>query len=462
MLKALCRIKKGPKMKKELLSIIKDKERIFTENIPKKFLSDGLQRKIGNASALVFVKTTAEVSQIMKYAYKKNIAVTIRGAGTNLVGSTVPTQKGIVLDLSKMNRILEIDCETLTATVEAGVLLKDLAEKVLSIGYFYPPDPGEKNSTIGGNIATNAGGMRAIKYGVTRDYVHGLEAVLADGSIINMGGKTVKDASGLSLKNLIVGSEGTLAVVTKCILKLVPKPETFKSVILPYKSLTAAIISVAKLLKADIKPTAIEFIEESVLLLGEKYSGEKFPSLKADAYLLIAFDGSLLEVNSNIEKLKNVAFNYGAKDVLPLNETDAEIVWKIRGCLVNAVEAINQQEPVDIVVPIDKTAEFVNFVHKTEANSGIKMVAFGHAGDGNVHLCVIRDKNKTKIKNVLDVLYAKAYELNGLTSGEHGIGLSKKTYFFKNTPKINLILMRNIKKAFDKKQILNKHISYLL
>ena len=207
-----------------LRALIPDETRLrFGEDIAPEYLSDTLGRLRGKASALVFVRSTEEVSAVMKYAYARNIPVTPRGAGTNLVGSTVPLDGGIILDLSQMNRVLELDADTMTVTVEPGLLLQDLQAYVEARGLFYPPDPGEKTASIGGNISTNAGGMRAVKYGVTRDYVRGLTAVQADGTVLTVGGKNVKDASGLSLKNLFIGSEGTLCVITRCILRLIPK-----------------------------------------------------------------------------------------------------------------------------------------------------------------------------------------------------------------------------------------------
>ena len=218
----------------DLYKIIKDKERVIIGNVEDKYLTDTLCRLKGKADAVVFPLNTEEVSGILKFANENEIPVTPRGAGTNLVGSTVPLNGGIVLDLSKMNRILELDKETFTLTVEPGVLLKDVQSYVEERGLFYPPDPGEKTATIGGNISTNAGGMRAVKYGVTRDYVRGLEVVLADGQVIEIGKKVIKDSSGLSLKNLIIGSEGTLGVITKCMLKLIPKPKISLSVLVSF------------------------------------------------------------------------------------------------------------------------------------------------------------------------------------------------------------------------------------
>ena len=255
-----------------LRAIITDENRLVFDPIPSEYLSDALGRLHGEAEALVFPVSTEEVSGVLRYAHENRIPVTPRGAGTNLVGSTVPIQGGIVLDLSRMNRILELDKDTMTAVVEPGILLQDFQAFVEREGLFYPPDPGEKASSIGGNISTNAGGMRAVKYGVTRDYVRGLEVVLADGTVLNVGGKQVKDASGLSLKHLLIGSEGTLAVITKCLLRLIPKPETSVSILVPYADLNAGINSVLTILRANANPTAVEFMERKVVALGEAFS----------------------------------------------------------------------------------------------------------------------------------------------------------------------------------------------
>ncbi len=455
--------------KTDILQIIKDESRVFFDKqIEGRFLSDTLGRLVGKADALVFATSTEEVSGLLKYADANKISVTPRGAGTNLVGSTVPQNGGIIIDFSKMNKILEFDADTFTATVESGILLKDFQAFVESKGFFYPPDPGEKSASIGGNIATNAGGMRAVKYGVTRDYVRGLEVVLADGSVTWVGSKNVKDASGLSLKNLIIGSEGTLAVITKCILKIIPKPEYSKSVLVPFADLESGISTVQKILFANANPTAVEFVERKVVELGEKFTGIKYPHPEAAAYLLLTFDGKQNEVKENLEIIKNVVLQNGALDfVIPESPERLEEIWKVRGCLVKAVEATSEQEPVDLVVPIDKVAEFIEFVNKTQKKVGMQMVAFGHAGDGNVHLCVVRGSRseeewKTELQKNMECVYSKAYELGGLTSGEHGIGLSKRHYFLKETKNTNLQMMNAIKTSLDPHHILNNKISYVL
>ena len=450
-----------------LYEIIPDADRVVTEGIEDRYLSDTLGRLKGNAAALVFIKSAEEAAAVIRRCREERIPVTPRGAGTNLVGSTGPVDGGIILDFSKMNRILELDRDTMTITVEPGILLQELQAYVEERGLFYPPDPGEKQSTIGGNISTNAGGMRAVKYGVTRDYVRGLEIVTPDGDILNIGGKNVKDASGLSLKNLIVGSEGTLAVITKCILKLIPKPEYSKSALIPYPDLKSGIHSVLAILQAGLDPTAVEFIERKVAKLGEDFCGVKYPAPDAGSYILLTFDGKKSSVEESLRQIETLSGQTGASGFVLLEDPAyAAEIWKVRGALVKAVEAVSEQEPVDIVVPISRTDEMISYVNQLSEESRMQMVAFGHAGDGNVHLCVVRgDRDEAtwrrELKENMEKVYGKAYQLGGVTSGEHGVGISKRHYFLRESAPENIAWMNRIKDALDPEHILNDKKSYI-
>jgi glycolate oxidase len=430
------------------------------------YLTDNLGRLHGRADALVFALSTEEVSRVLAFADERGIPVTPRGAGTNLVGSTVPRRGGIVLDVSRMNRVLEIDPDTFTATVEPGVVLKDFQATVEAQGLFYPPDPGEKTASIGGTLSTNAGGMRAVKYGVTRDYVRGLTVVLADGTVLEVGGKTVKDATGLSLKNLFVGSEGTLGVVTRVVLKLVPKPVSSTSVLVPFADLASGTAAVLKVLRANLGPTAVEFMERSVVELGERFCTVSYPYPEAGSYILLTFDGQPGEVAAAVERVRPIVEAAGAQGFAVLDDPQVNAnVWLVRGELVHAVEAVSEQEPVDIVVPIDRTAEFIAHVNAVEAQTGVRMVAFGHAGDGNVHLCVVRgDRDDATwahdLPAAMERVYKKAFELGGLVSGEHGVGISKRRYFEEGVPRANREVMNRIKDALDPRHTLNAGISY--
>ena len=412
-------------------------------------------------------ESTEEVSAILRVCYDNNIPVTPRGAGTGLVGGCVPLCGGVVLCTTRMNKILSYDMNNLVVHIQPGVLLCDLAADALTHGLMYPPDPGEKTATVGGNVSTNAGGMRAVKYGVTRDYVRGLEVVLADGTVMQVGGKQVKDASGLSLKHLLIGSEGTLAVITKCLLRLVPKPEASLSVLVPYADLKTGIQSVLTILRANANPTAVEFMERKVVALGERFCGVSYPRPDAGSYILLTFDGRSEEVTANAARVRSLALQNGALDFIELSDArQCADIWRVRGALVKAVEAVSEQEPVDIVVPISRTADFIRFINDLEARSGMQMVSFGHAGDGNVHLCVVRGERdeetwQLELHENMDRAYAEAYRLGGVASGEHGIGLSKRPYFLRQTAKENLQAMNAIKTALDPQHILNNGKSYL-
>lgn len=328
---------------------------------------------------------------------------------------------------------------------------------------FYPPDPGEKSATIGGNISTNAGGMRAVKYGVTRDYVRALEVVLADGSIVEFGGKVVKNSSGYDLKDLIIGSEGTLGIVTKIVLKLLPLPKKNISLLIPYQNLEKAIRTVPLIIKAKAIPTAIEFMEREVICDAEKYLGRKFPDNQADAYLLLKFDGnSVEEIENYYDNVAKICLQQGAIDIL-IADTDerSEGIWKARGAFLEAIKSSTTcMDEVDIVVPRSEVNTFVEYVHELRAKLNIRMKSFGHAGDGNLHVYILKDDLDDEqwhelLTLAMDKMYAKAKELNGKVSGEHGIGLVKKVYLEQSTPKTAIDLMKKIKAVFDPNNILN-------
>ena len=412
---------------------------------------------------LIKALSTSEVSAVMKYAYEKNICVTPRGQGTGLVGGAVPLCGGVLLDLSGMNKILELDEVNMTLTLEPGVLLMEVVKFTEEHGFLYPPDPGEKSATIGGNISTNAGGMRAVKYGVTRDYVRGLEVVLPNGDVTEFGGKVVKNSSGYSLKDLIVGSEGTLGIVTKAILRLLPLPKYKTSLLVPFTELAAAIRAVPLVIGASSVPTAVEFMEREVILASEEFLARKFPDNSADAYLLLTFDGaSREEVELAYTSAAHICLEAGALDVF-ISDTQErnESIWSSRGAFLEAIKAsTTEMDECDVVVPRKHVAEFVLFSRELQKKYGIRIRSFGHAGDGNLHIYVLRDELSEfewhdKLEAVFSELYGKARELGGKVSGEHGIGFAKKPYLAESLDADNKALMAGIKKVFDPKNILN-------
>jgi len=445
----------------KLTDIIKDPQRVVLQNaIPPSHLTDGLQLKYGQADILVYPKTTAEVVEVVKFANANNLNITTRGAGTNLVGSTIPNG-GIILDLSLMTNIVELDKQTFTVTVQPGILLQDLQQFVEQHDLFYPPDPGAKTATVGGNISTNAGGMRAVKYGVTRDYVQALEVVMADGSVLTIGSKNVKDNTGLALKHLFIGSEGTLGIITQCTLKLIAKPKVSQTFIVGFNTIEQAIANITTVLHT-LTPTALEFVERKVAQWGEQYSGFQFPLPNSQAYLIIMLDGADLQTIE--QQCQQLLANLGDCDFFVAEDSkQTNQIWTIRGSLVRAVEAVTQQDPIDIVVPINRIADFINFTKQLEVQTKVRMLAFGHAGDGNIHLCILRDDRddhqwQSDLQLVHQALYQKCLELGGLPSAEHGIGTAKVSYYNDAIPATNRQLMQAIKQQFDPKNLLNNQV----
>ena len=305
---------------------------------------------------------TEEISAVLKYCNERNIAVTPRGSGTGLCGGCVPKDGGVVLSTEKMKKVLEVDAKNMTATVEPGVLLMEFPKSLEGTGLFYPPDPGEKTATMGGNAMTNAGGMRAVRYGVTRDYVLGMEVVLANGDVLHLGGKNVKTSSGYSLIDLMVGSEGTLGFLTKLTVKLVPEPKTNVSLLIPFADLDACIEAVPEVLRCGCEPTAVEFMEREVIACAENYLGKQFPDTSADAYLLVRLDGASYDaLRPSIDTLTDLALKLGAVDVL-LADTDErkESIWNARGAFLEAIKGSTESmDECDVVVPRDRIAAFV-------------------------------------------------------------------------------------------------------
>ncbi len=404
-----------------------------------------------------------EVSAVLQYCNEHLIPVTPRGAGTGLCGGCVPVQGGIVLSTEKMKRVLEVDVRNMTATLEPGVLLMEFPKALEGTGLFYPPDPGEKTATMGGNAMTNAGGMRAVRYGVTRDYILGMQVVLADGSVIELGGKTVKTSSGYSLIDLMIGSEGTLGFLTRLTVKLVPEPKVNLSLLIPFDDLDACIGAVPRILGCGCDPTAVEFMEREVIACAETYLGKQFPDVSANAYLLVRLDGPSAEaLQPAISQLTDLALEIGAKDVL-LADTDErkESIWNARGAFLEAIKnSTTAMDECDVVVPRDQIPVFVRRMMEIAAEARVRIRSFGHAGDGNLHIYVCRDELpqaawRETVTAVMDRLYAEARALRGEVSGEHGIGHAKKAYLRESVGERQIALMRGIKEVFDPNGILN-------
>ena len=446
-----------------LQGIVGENNVVYGDDINEDYAHDELGGIEKMPEVLVRVISTEQVSKIMKHAYERTIPVTVRGSGTGLVGAAVAVKGGILLETTKMNKILNLDKENLTVTVQPGVLLMELAAFAEENDFLYPPDPGEKSATIGGNISTNAGGMRAVKYGVTRDYVRSLTVVMPNGEILTLGAAVAKNSSGYSLKDLVVGSEGTLCIITEAVLKLVPLPKESVSLLVPFEDMASAIKAVPKIILSKVIPTAIEYMSRDTILFSEDYLGKKFPDTKNDAYILLTFDSNTKEqVDAELSKVADLCLEIGAIDAYIVDtEERKKSVWSARGAFLEAIKSsTTEMDECDVVVPVNKIDEFILFTHELAKKHNVRIPSFGHAGDGNLHIYICRDSLSQEVwedtlKKCFDSMYQKAEQLGGLVSGEHGIGYAKKEYLKKQYGDTPIELMKGIKKVFDDKNILN-------
>lgn len=406
-----------------------------------------------------------EISAILKYANENNIAVTPSGARTGLSGGALPIHGGIALSMEKFNKILHIDEKNLQVVTEPGVITEVLQNAVKEKGLFYPPDPASKGSCfIGGNISENSGGPKAVKYGVTADYVLNLEVVLPNGEIIWTGANVLKNSTGYNLTQLIVGSEGTLAVVTKIVLKLIPHPTNDLTMLVPFYDAQKACEAVAAIFRAGITPSGLEFMERDALTWTQKYT-QDYSIQVADnhqAHLLIEVDGfnpdSLME---ECEKIMSVLENFETDEIL-FAETKAQkdSLWSLRRKVGEAVKSQSIYKEEDTVVPRYELPTLLHHVKSIGEKYGFKSVCYGHAGDGNLHINIIKgDLSDEKWENELPIaireLFNEVVKLGGTLSGEHGIGLVQKNYMDIAFPEVTLNIMKEIKKVFDPNGILN-------
>jgi glycolate oxidase len=413
---------------------------------------------------VVRVTSTGQVSQILRLAQRTRVPVTPRGAGYGLSGGAVPVYGGIVLSLEKMNRILEIDKDNLMVTVEPGVITGDLHRAVEEVGLFYPPDPASLDScTIGGNIAEGAGGPRAVKYGVTKDYVCGLEAVLPSGEVLHCGGKLVKNVTGFSLIQLLIGSEGTLAIVTKIILRLLPLPRVQIDLLVPYDDFQAAADTVSEIIAHRLVPTTIEFMERDSILAVERLLQKDVPHHDAEAHLLIQIDGHRQDaVDADMELVGELCLKNRARDVLVAkDQRTRDRLWEARRMII---DALNNDSPVnhmeDVVVPRAELPTLLRSIKDVGRRQSVRIVCFGHAGDGNVHVNVLKDDISNErwpdlVDEVRQQIYALTLSLGGTITAEHGIGAARREYLPLALGQVEIDLMRGIKETFDPHHILN-------
>jgi len=406
--------------------------------------------------------TTGEVSEIMKLASELEIPVFVRGGGTGLSGGAIPTQPGIVLSMERMNRIIEIDEKNLMAVCEAGVTLRQLLEDVDRIpGLSFPPHPGDESAQIGGLVVNNAGGARAVKYGVMRNYVLGLEVVLPSGKVLNLGGKVIKNATGYDLMHLIIGSEGTLCVVTKVILRLIPEPGVTYTLVIPFEDAKSAVHSVPEILRSGTVPLALEYMDIEAIRAGEKVTGKRWPYGGGGAHLMIIIDGrNEDELIEKADVIQSITGKYGAMDVfVGVSRKEQKDILEIRSLIYEGLK--NETiEVLDVSVPPASIADFVKKCQEKAGKLGLKVLHFGHAGDGNVHQQVLKSDmgEQELIENYRlfkEYAFRIARELGGYITGEHGIGAVKKDDLLRTLPNESIELMRAIKRVFDPNGILN-------
>jgi glycolate oxidase len=412
----------------------------------------------------VEVISREEVSAIMAYAYRENIPVVCRGAGTGLAGGATCKYGGIMLSVMRMNRIFPVDHKNQTITAEPGALLVDIQAAAAAKGLFYPPDPGEKTASIGGNVITNAGGMKAVRYGLTRDFVRCIEAVLPDGSIMEFSSNVVKNTTGYAVKDLIIGSEGTLCILTRVTLKLLPAPTCTATLVMPFESLEKCADMVPKVLELPFVPTAIEFLERELIDIVERTLNKPFPVRQGEAVLIVMYDASSRqELDSAVEAASEAALANGAFDCFIAGTPErAASVWSVRGAILEGMKADSvSQEECDVVVPRSRIAEYVKAAKRIALSHGIRVEPCGHCGDGNIHTEMLRgpemsdEQWKSATHACLTELYALAKELGGQLSGEHGIGNGRLEFLKEFVGPRMIRLYKAIKLAFDDRLILN-------
>ncbi|MCS6904972.1 MAG: FAD-linked oxidase C-terminal domain-containing protein [Bacteroidia bacterium] len=416
------------------------------------------------AEVILKPKSTCAISQILSYCNHHIIPVTPIGGRTGLSGGMLPLFGGVGLSLEKMNRILEIDTQNLQATVEPGVITQVLQEAVLEHGLMYPPDPSSRGSCfIGGNVAENAGGIHAVKYGITREYILGLEAVLPSGEIIQTGAKVLKNSTGYNLTQLLIGSEGTLAIITKIIVKLLPAPKYNILLSVPFSSAQEAIAAVGTIFQVGIIPSAIEFIEKDAIDFGQEYLGIfTYDTEHIGALLLIELDGNYLEeIWKEAEKLFQTLEKFTLQEIrVAESQNQKEELWKLRRCLGEAVRRNGIYKEVDTVVPRARLPELLAKVKGICRTYGLQSVCYGHAGDGNLHVNIIKsgisdEYWKREVPKAVREIFLEVKRLEGMLSGEHGVGCVLPPFLDIVFSQAEIALMQGIKKVFDPKGILN-------
>ena len=451
---------------KKLQQIVGEANVLFDPENLANYGHDHTEKLLFLPEVVVKPRTPEEISEILIIANKELIPVTPRGAGTGLSGGALPVYGGIILSMERFNEILEIDERNLQATVEPGVINEVFQNAVKELGLFYPPDPASKGSCfLGGNVAESAGGPKCVKYGTTRDYILNLEVVLPTGEIIFTGANTLKNSTGYNITQLMVGSEGTLGIVTKIIVKLLPHPKHDLLILVPFRSLDEACSSVSELFRAGFIPSSMELMERDALEWVSRYFESSAVKIENDiqAHLLIEVDGNDLDVlRKEIEAIAELMSKYNTGDILFADSAaQKQELWKLRRRINEAVTSNSTSKELDSVVPRAELPKLVKGVKQIGENYKFRTVCYGHAGDGNIHIRIIKgDLTEEQwkgqyIKNAISEIFVLCKNLNGTISGEHGIGLIQQEYMGIIFSEKALNIQKNIKQVFDPKRILN-------
>ncbi|MDA7597369.1 FAD-binding protein [bacterium] len=422
---------------------------------------DGTAALKNAATCVIMAESTDHVAAVMTLAAREKIPIVTRGSGTGLSGGSVPVGGGIVLCLVKLDEILEIDSANLTILCQCGVITKAIDDAVTPMGLFYPPDPGSiKISTIGGNVANNSGGLRGLKYGVTRDYVMGMEVILATGEVCWLGSKCVKDVAGYSMKDLFIGSEGTLGIITKVLLKLVPRPAARKTMLATYDSMENAARTVSKIIERHIIPCTLEFLDRKTCQCVEDFAKVGLPT-EAAAVVLMETDGHPVVVAKEAEAMAEIARENGALAV-EMAKDDAHAT-RLASARRSAFSALARIKPTtileDVTVPRSRLTEIVSFVEEIGVKYDLEIATFGHFGDGNVHPTFLTDETNVeemeRVHEAMSEIFDKTIELEGTITGEHGVGLAKKPYLPRQFADASYGLLAQVKKSLDPDCLLN-------
>ncbi len=422
---------------------------------------DGTAALTGEASVVVLPESVEEIVAVVGYASAKGVPIVTRGSGTGLSGGSVPQAGAIVLCLVKLDRILELDERNLTILVETGVITQKVAEAADRAGLLYPPDPGSmKISTIGGNVAENSGGLRGLKYGITRDYVMGMEVVLASGQLVWLGNKCVKDVAGYSMKEVFIGSEGTLGIITKVLLKLVPKPVAKRTLLATFSRMTDAAETVAAIIAAKIIPCTLEFLDRVTIRCVEDFTRVGLP-LDAEAILLMESDGHPAVVEEQAETMERIARQCGATSVeMARDEAHAARLAAARRSAFSALARVSPTTVLeDATVPRSELPKMIAFIQEVAVRHRLRIGVFGHMGDGNLHPTILTDERNLeemhRVELALREIVEEAVRLGGTITGEHGVGLAKKAFLRGAVGDASLELMRQLKRTLDPGGILN-------